>query len=109
MPNLEGSTDPTGALREAHRIIADSPATNRMVIVLTDGQWWSVTSATKSLIACGQLGAVTCVVGLGSEAAKHIGPGFAGAQVTACIKDSSELVPIFRTLAEQSMRAAAGC
>ena len=106
-PHLEGSTDPTNAMREAHRMVADSASTNRIVLVLTDGQWWDGAKATLALTAAGAEGAITCVVGLGPQA-RCVKPGFAGAQFTAQINDSSELVPIFKELAERSMRAAAG-
>lgn len=108
IPSLEDSTNPTPALREAHRIIAQSEAANRLVIVLTDGYWWSAGTAEDAMRAAKQDGATTCVVGLGPTAARFVKPGFCDADVTACITRSSELVPIFRELAERSMKAAAG-
>jgi hypothetical protein len=104
LPHLESSTDATNALREAHRIVAESQATNRIVLVLTDGQWWNAAEACKALVAAGNEGAVTCVVGLGQTIAE----GFGGAHVVRSIRDSSELVPIFREIAETSMRLAIG-
>ena len=108
IPYLEGSTDATNALREAYRIVADSQATNRIILVLTDGQWWRADIAGQALVAAGSEGAITCVVGLGPEGKKVVGPGFAGAQHTAGIDEASELVPVFKALAEASMLAAMG-
>ncbi len=108
IPHLEGSTDATNALREAYRVVTDSQATNRIILVLTDGQWWGADVAGRALVAAGDEGAVTCVVGMGSEGKKAVTPNFAGAQHTAHIDEASELVPVFKALAEASMLAAMG-
>jgi len=39
VPTAYGGTDPAEALYEAHRIIAGSEAPNRIVLILTDGEW----------------------------------------------------------------------
>ena len=107
VPNLESSTVPAGACREAHRVVAGSDAANRIVIVLTDGDWWEAGKAGEALRACQSEGATVAIIGLGSMAARFVKPGFCGADVTAVINDSAELVPIFRDIAERSMLAAA--
>jgi hypothetical protein len=108
IPMLEGSTNPTSACREAHRVVAGSAAANRIVIVLTDGSWWQPTPAIAAMQAAQREGAIVAVVGLGSGAARFVIPGFAGADVVALINDCTELVPFFREVTERSMLAAAG-
>jgi uncharacterized sporulation protein YeaH/YhbH (DUF444 family) len=39
-PQAWGGTDPESALREAFAHLANSPALNRLVIILTDGDWY---------------------------------------------------------------------
>ena len=39
VPDSMGGTDPTGALREAYRLLSESQARNRLMIVMTDGAW----------------------------------------------------------------------
>lgn len=107
LPRLEGSTNPDEAIREAHRIVADSRATNRIVIILTDGSWWSPAGAKAAMSAIRETGAITSLIGLGADTRKHIEPMSAFADVVRVIGESTELVPIFKDLAEQSMRAAA--
>ena len=107
VPHLEGSTNPTQACREAHRIVAESQAANRIVIVLTDGDWWPWAEGEDALRAAKAAGAVTAVIGLGSYGRRYVSPGMAGADVVEHITTADELVPIFRDIAERSMRAAA--
>jgi hypothetical protein len=107
VPHLESSTNPTPACREAYRLVAGSTAANRIIIVLTDGDWWDGAGADAALRAAQSEGAITCVVGLGAQA-RHVAPGFCGADVVARISESTELVPVFRTVAERSMLASAG-
>lgn len=108
VPNLEGSTNPTPALREAHRLVCESAATNRLVITLTDGSWWNTAAATEAMRAINSAGATTCVVGLGREAARFVTPGFAEAHIARRIADSGELVDVFREMATRAMLEAAG-
>ena len=106
VPELEGSTNPVPAAREAHRIMAGSMAANKVVIVLTDGDWNGYDQTEAALRACQGEGATVAVVGLGGYARKIV-PGFMGADVVERIRDASELVPIFRDIAERSMLASA--
>ncbi|HET6899928.1 MAG TPA: vWA domain-containing protein, partial [Vicinamibacteria bacterium] len=39
VPDDDGGTDPSSALAEAYRLLAGSTARNRLVVILTDGQW----------------------------------------------------------------------
>jgi hypothetical protein len=41
VPNASGGTDPTSALRETYSVLAGSDATNRLCVILTDGDWYS--------------------------------------------------------------------
>jgi hypothetical protein len=106
VPELEGSTYPTPAAREAHRIVAGSMAANKVVIVLTDGDWGGYDQTEAALRACQGEGATVAIVGLGGYCRKIV-PGFMGADVVERIGDASELVPIFREIAERSMLASA--
>jgi hypothetical protein len=106
VPNLEGSTEPTEACREAHWIMAGSDKANKIVLCLTDGQWFDAAKALPALRACQDEGALLVIVGLGSNAG-YVKDGFAGADMTALITRPEQLVPIFKDVAERSMLAAA--
>lgn len=107
IPKLEDSTDPTGACREAHRLVAGSTSANRIVVVLTDGSWYNPSPAEAALRAAKAEGAIVAVVGLGSGARRFVVPGFCDADVVAQIDDCTQLVPFFREVTERSMLAAA--
>jgi hypothetical protein len=106
VPRLEGSTEPTEAAREAHRIMSTSDKANKLVLILTDGQWFNAAPATNALKACKVEGALVVIVGLGRNT-EHVKAGFAGADMTARINNPTELVPIFRDVTVRSMQAAA--
>ena len=107
MPALEGSTNPTPGCRMAHQMVASSTATNRIVIVMTDGQWYDAEPAEAAMQACRDAGAIVALVGLGPSARKPT-VKLTGADITVLIDDPAELVPLFKDLAERSMKAAAG-
>jgi hypothetical protein len=108
LPFLEGSTNPTQACREIHRLVSESTATNRIAIVLTDGSWSGEAKALEAMRAVRTAGATTALIGLGRDTTTSIKAKAAFFDVTAVITDPAQLVPIFRQLAETSMLAAAG-
>ena len=58
IPFLEGSTNPKPpGVRIAHQLVTASAATNRIVIVLTDGAWWNAEPAEEAMQACRDAGA----------------------------------------------------
>lgn len=106
LPDLESSTNPTPAVREAHRVVADSVAANKLVIILTDGQWYDGLTVTQAIAGCQAENATVAIIGLGGGASSVV-PGLCGADVCARIFKSADLVPIFKDLAERSMLATA--
>ena len=66
-PIWKGRPTPTGACRDAHRIVADSQAANRIVIILTDGAWWNMGPATAAIGRPARAVRSTCAIGLGPQ------------------------------------------
>lgn len=107
IPHLEGSTNPTPACRVAHQMVTSSDAANRIVVVLTDGEWWNGEHAVEALRDCKAAGAIVAVLGWGGWA-RQVVPGFAGADVAQRINTPDEMVAVFREVTVRSMRQAAG-
>jgi len=57
-PQAIGGTNPTTALSEAYRLLADSSATNRLMVLLSDGDWYGST-AEKVIDAMNAAGITT--------------------------------------------------
>ena len=96
VPTATGGTDPTSALREAHRVLADSQARNRLLIVLTDGDWYR--NDGETWIAASRDAGVTTVCALldcGADAAAW----WHGCEHGGRIDDPFELARMFRRVA----------
>jgi hypothetical protein len=92
-----GGTDPTEAWYEAHRIVEGSSATQKLVIALTDGGWFS-DRATDAVKACNEAGAVTALAVLGSY--RSWDRMDFGQQITRRIEAPGALALLFRSIAE---------
>jgi hypothetical protein len=51
VPRASGGTDPKTALGEAWQVLSGSQATNRLLIVMTDGEWQGDEKGQDQLIA----------------------------------------------------------
>jgi len=107
VPFLEGGTSPTRACRETYRLMSESTATNRIAIMLTDGDWSGTDTALEAMRATRAAGVTTALIGLGRSTTADIKAKATCFDVTAVITNPAQLVPIFHQLAERSMRAAA--
>jgi hypothetical protein len=102
VPASMGGTVPDSALSEAFAIVSDSQSRNRLVIVLTDGDWWDggrKHGAGETIAALNQSGAITVCALLGP----HAGDNLHGCQFGARIDDPYELARLFRTIAAQQI------
>jgi hypothetical protein len=100
-PQAMGGTEPKSALLEAFRVLAGSSVRNRMVIMLTDGEWWGQQADTV-IAALNESGVTTVLAKLGG----YVPAGFTptpgsdhGAQYAANIDDLGELPRLFRRIA----------
>lgn len=94
VPTATGGTVPTSALREAYRLLADSSARNRLLIVLTDGSWYS-NDGESSIEAARAMGVVTVCALLGDDA----GRDGHGCEHVSSIDEPFELALLFRRVA----------
>jgi hypothetical protein len=68
VPRANGGTDPKTALGEAWQVLSGSPATNRLLIVMTDGEWQGDEKGQDQLIAAmGQRDVATVMAFLPDE------------------------------------------
>ena len=104
VPHSMGGTNPLTALREAFRILADSRARNRLMVVLTDGDW-SWPEKNEALIAAMREDGVTTVLGFLSA------PGYLqrlnphGCEVAETINRPEGLAQLFRKVAAAKIAA----
>jgi hypothetical protein len=96
-----GGTEPQSALEEAHRILADSNARNRLMVVMTDGGWWNSgknRSSDNMIAAMNQAGITTVAALLGSGV--NVATDRHGCTYAASIDEPLELARLFRRVAE---------
>lgn len=100
-PAAGGGTNPVNALTEAYRLIADSRCRNRLVVILTDGDWSNTTAqrAEEIIAAINAAGGVTVCALLGNRA----GSNTHGCRHGAHIDNPSELARLFRRVAAAQM------
>ena len=95
VPDTMGGTEPTTAIKEAWKVIGESQARNRLLIVLTDGAWHTA-NGDKLIEAMGESGVVTVMALLNaSPRADGTGPSLHGCQFGAVIADPLELARLF--------------
>lgn len=75
LPDM-GGTNPDGALRWAKTILSTSSAKNRLLITLTDGEWWTSDMTIEHVEAIRAIGGQTLLV--------SISPGYFGADAEKC-------------------------
>jgi len=117
IPSAMGGTQPKSALLESLRVLTSSDAKNRLLIVLSDGEWFGTSKlvrgpggsmkweqhddAAEVIEAMGQMGVTTVMALLGRGAGddKH------GCQFAAHIDRAEELARLFRRVAAERMRS----
>jgi hypothetical protein len=100
VPLAMGGTEPSAAIREAWKVLAESQATNRLLIVLTDGQWYGH-QGDKLIRAMTASGIVTVLAGLGF----HVGGALHGCSEGADVNNPIELARLFRRVAAARIAA----
>jgi hypothetical protein len=101
MPWTGGGTNPASALDEAYRIVANSQARNRLVLMLTDGQW---SGGGEKLRAINATGAVTALALMGPWAEPW--ECQYGQQITVQVKGPKEFALLFKQVAAWMIEAA---
>jgi hypothetical protein len=100
LPGAGGGTEPSAAIREAWRVLSESTATNRMLVILTDGQWYGA-SGDALIRAMTEQGVITVLAGLGIS----LGDALHGCSIGADINDPTELARLFRRVAAERIAA----
>jgi hypothetical protein len=111
VPDALGGTDPTSALNETFRVVAGSEVKNRLVIILTDGEWYG-TSADRVIDALNAQGITTVLARLDNGYSKQLAalhpdraPRDHGATFAADINDPSDLARLFRRVATERFKS----
>ena len=105
VPRASGGTDPLSALREAYHILANSEAPIRIMVILTDGDWYGLVNESEATIAAmAQVGVTTVLAFLPN-------PGFGvaamdahGCEVAESIEDVHGLARLFAKIADIRIR-----
>jgi hypothetical protein len=97
VPATGGGTMPDSALAEAFKVTADSAAKNRLMIVLTDGDWYDGRGAGALIRAMNEHGVVTVCALLGNSASEK----FHDCQYGARIDNLDELARLFQRIASE--------
>lgn len=66
VPTVLGGTNPHSALVESYRLLAGSDARNRLVVILTDGEWSNVRPSEQVIDALNEAGVITTLAHLGN-------------------------------------------
>lgn len=104
VPQALGGTEPSSALTEAFRLIAGSQATNRLVIILTDGGWYGG-SADRVIAAMNAHHVTTVCALLGLSEYVRENADFHGCTFGAVIDEPAELARLFRRVAADRIRS----
>lgn len=103
VPSSGGGTDPTEALGQAYRLLADSTTRNRLVVILTDGRWNGNDRRAEGIVqACNDAGMVTACALLGDNA----GTSLHGCTHGGHLADLADLARLFQRVAAAQMLAA---
>lgn len=110
IPDAQGGTNPTSALTETFRVIAGSQTRNRLVVILTDGEWSGRTS-DDIIAALNAQGVITVLARLSDEWTKQymVRHGETasnhGCTHVADIDDPAELARLFKRVAAERIKA----
>jgi hypothetical protein len=103
IPSSMGGTQPKSALMEALRVLAGSPAKNRILVILTDGVWaypgWD--RCDNIIESLNGMGATTVMALLGKDA----GDNLHGCTYGAHIDQGEDLALLFRRVAAERIRS----
>jgi hypothetical protein len=102
VPRADGGTEPTTGLDEAYRIMEGSTARNRLVLVLTDGDWFDADEAKARIAATNALGVFTALALLGFTLTEH---AQYGQRMTQTIRKPGELAEMFRAIVTEMVEA----
>jgi hypothetical protein len=100
-----GGTDPTSALQQAYGIFSTSGATNKVLCILTDGQWWGSDSDIVISSIRRDTQAVTVLLGLHGTATRY---GDHNCEITADINQPEDLLPVMQRVVTSLIKKARG-
>ena len=113
VPSSLGGTEPSAALREAHRLLSESDKRIRVMVILTDGEWETPAKSEAYITAMREEGIVTVLAFLDTmtEFWKSVGQEERevkcdphGCDIVEKIDDPHGLARLFRRVAEQLIR-----
>jgi uncharacterized sporulation protein YeaH/YhbH (DUF444 family) len=97
VPQAMGGTEPTSAIKEAWNVLAESEARNQLMVILTDGAWYT-RQGDVVISAMRQRGITTVMAMLGAGNGPLTG-GLHGCEYGSGVADPSELARLFRRIA----------
>jgi hypothetical protein len=104
-PQAWGGTNPHSALVEAYRLMTDSQATNRVVLILTDGDWEAKIDNDAVIASLNRAGVLTALAGYGYLSASGLDHG---TTVAERIDRPGDLARMFGRLAAEQIRVRLG-
>ena len=102
VPVATGGTQPLSALREAWQVLGESQARNRLLVILTDGSWYTK-DGDRLIAAMADVGIVTVMALLGGTQGDAI--PMHGCEYGERIKDPLDLARLFRGIAATRIRS----
>ena len=100
VPQALGGTEPTSAIKQGWTALSDSEARNKLLIILTDGHWWSTVGDTIiNSMNKREIVTVMAVLGRGSKDLDKA--GLHGCQYGAGVRDPFALARLFRRIAAE--------
>jgi len=104
IPNAHGGTKPSSALAEAFRVLADSAAPIRLMMILTDGEWSDSPESERLIAAMNDSGVDTVLAFLPMKDATSDEPSKLDAHKCSNAENISDvhgLARLFRDVAQQ--------
>jgi len=115
VPRSGGGTDPSSALDQAYRILSESDAKHRILLSVTDGEWYSGESHVQALGQDGVITAMCLISGAFDPASRYyrhdiveqrLERGRNGHQFVTGSGDGSGIADLFDKIASDSMMGA---
>jgi hypothetical protein len=107
VPTSWGGTDPDSALNEAFHVLAESTCTNRLLVILTDGDWWGE-GGDRLIASLRESGVITVLAYMPDEiylpALANRKPDTHGVEFFKQIATPPDLALLFRDVAVEKMR-----
>jgi Mg-chelatase subunit ChlD len=93
-----GGTNPETTLQMAHHILTHSPATNKLLVMITDGDWSGVAAADELIASMKKFGVFTMLFCLDVQRIQAVSTRWAdhGCQVAKIIHDPMDMIVLVK-------------